>query len=92
MESQMKVQKLERDMPKFLRAQRNYLKEFESEEKRINRTAAEAMGLTTDEFLKKHDEKQDEWLYKPEDIEDLYYKTKWDEEEHSLDKYQPVLY
>jgi hypothetical protein len=33
----MKVQKLERDMPKFLRAQRNYLKEFENEEKRINR-------------------------------------------------------
>jgi len=44
-------------MPKFLRAQRNYLKEFENEDKRINRLAAEAMGLTTDEFLKKHQEK-----------------------------------
>jgi hypothetical protein len=35
-ESSMKVKKLERDLPKFLRAQRNYIKEFEDEEKRIN--------------------------------------------------------
>ena len=32
-ESALKVEKLERDMPKFLRAQRNYIKEFEKAEK-----------------------------------------------------------
>lgn len=31
MESQLKVKRLERDMPKFLRAQRNYINEFERE-------------------------------------------------------------
>lgn len=39
-ESSMKVKKLERDLPKFLRAQRHYIKEFEDEEKRINEQAA----------------------------------------------------
>lgn len=28
MESQLKVKRMERDMPKFLRAQRNYINEF----------------------------------------------------------------
>ena len=50
------------------------------------------MGLTTDEFLQKHQNKQDDWLYRPEDIEDLYYKTKCDDEEVTFEKYQPVLY
>jgi len=31
MESQLKVKRLERDMPKFLRAQRNYINDFERE-------------------------------------------------------------
>lgn len=30
-ESQMKMKRLERDMPKFLRAQRNYVESFDSE-------------------------------------------------------------
>lgn len=30
-ESQMKMKRLERDMPKFLRAQRNYIKTFDQE-------------------------------------------------------------
>ena len=34
-ESQMKMQRLERDMPKFLRAQRNYIKSFEDTERKI---------------------------------------------------------
>ena len=30
-ESLMKMKRLERDMPKYLRAQRNYIKQFEDE-------------------------------------------------------------
>ena len=30
-ESQMKMKRLERDMPKFLRAQRSYIKSFDQE-------------------------------------------------------------
>jgi hypothetical protein len=31
MESQLKMKRLERDMPKFLRAQRDYIREFDDE-------------------------------------------------------------
>jgi len=47
MESQLKMRKLERDMPKFLRAQRNYIKQFDDQIKRVNKTAAAQAGMTT---------------------------------------------
>lgn len=92
-ESAMKVEKLERDMPKFLRAQRNYIKEFEDEEKRINEQAAKAVGLSTSDFLEGEGSATKEFDYHPEDIEKMMFKRKYDYEgDHKFEKYQPVMY
>ena len=50
-EAVLKLQRLERDMPKFLRAQRRYVNEFHKEERKIHEEAAAAAGMTTEEFL-----------------------------------------
>lgn len=73
----MKMKKLERDLPKFLRAQRNYIKEFEDEEKRINDEAAKQVGLTTAEFLGEN-ERPEEYNYTPQEIESLMFKRQYD--------------
>ena len=52
LESQLKMRKLERDMPKFLRAQRNYIKQFDNEIKNIN--AAACVG--TEEYLNEQEQ------------------------------------
>ena len=38
-------------MPKFLRAQRRYVNEFQEQERRIHEESAAAAGMTTEEFL-----------------------------------------
>jgi hypothetical protein len=52
LESQLKMRKLERDMPKFLRAQRNYIKQFDNEIKNINAAA----GVGTEEYLNEQEQ------------------------------------
>lgn len=49
-ESALKVSKLERDMPKFIRAQKNYAKKFDKEINNINAEAS-ALGMDTSSFL-----------------------------------------
>ena len=34
-------------MPKFLRAQRTYIKQFEDEQNKINELAAKSLGMST---------------------------------------------
>ena len=51
MESRLKMQKLERDMPKYLRAQRTYVEQFERLSKELTGEEASALGMSTDEFL-----------------------------------------
>ena len=92
-ESALKVEKLERDMPKFLRAQRNYIREFENAEKEINERAAEAVGLSTSEFLNGQGKKEEKYEYQPEEIEKMMFKRQYDyKEEQKIEKYQPVMY
>ena len=50
-EAMLKLQRLERDMPKFLRAQKRYVDDLRGEERRIQEEAAMAAGMTTEEFL-----------------------------------------
>ena len=54
----MKMQKLERDMPKYLRAQRNYLKQYSDIQKKVNEQAAKALGISTEEFLQRENSKK----------------------------------
>ena len=49
-ESTAKMRQLERDMPKFLRAQRQYIKQFDTKIDKINSDAA-ANGMSTQDFL-----------------------------------------
>jgi len=44
-ESQMKMKRMERDMPKFLRAQRTYMNKFDNEISRVRRDAEERVGM-----------------------------------------------
>lgn len=50
-EAVLKLQRLERDMPKFLRAQRRYVNEFNKQERWMHEEAAAAVGMSTEEFL-----------------------------------------
>ena len=74
MESLVKMQRLERDMPKFLRAQKSYIKDFDDEMEKTNKQAAAALGLTLDEFMEQRGLKVDgdkEDKYERETMEDL---------------------
>jgi len=75
LESQLKVERLERDMPKYIRAQRKFAKQFDNSIKDLSSTAAEALGIETDEFLRKeklfNGGNENENLYQRESIEDV---------------------
>ena len=84
MESQLKVKRLERDMPKFLRAQRNYINEFEREVNSIK----QSKGGDQNQFASP----EEELNFHRETIEYLM-SDKYDyESEQRFEKYQPVLY
>lgn len=51
MEAVLKVKTLERDMPKYLRAQKNFIKQFDDSIKAINDDAAKAVGVSTKQYL-----------------------------------------
>ena len=63
------MQRLERDMPKFLRAQRSYVETFEAAARKIDEEAAKAAGMTTEQFLAGQEEESD-FAFTPEGIED----------------------
>ena len=65
MESQLKMKKLERDMPKFLRAQRNYIKTFDDQIKKINSSS----GVSTEDYL--NEQEQESFAYQRETIEQM---------------------
>lgn len=90
MESRMKMQKLERDMPKYLRAQRAYVESFDRLSKQVTGDEANALGMSTDEFLGQDGE--EECAYTPEYVEDLMRNTLDLKNERLIDKYEPVLY
>ena len=78
-ESQMKMKRLERDMPKFLRAQRSYIKSFDQE--------IQAAGGPAEP-----QQDEDEFQYRRETIEDMM-KRQYDyPSSEKFVKYQPVLY
>lgn len=95
MESLVKMQRLERDMPKFLRAQKSYIKEFDDEMAKTDKQAAAALGLTTEEFMKQkgiEHENTDGESYKRETMEDLLQRQYDYEGMNTHIEFQPVLY
>ena len=83
MESQLKVKRLERDMPKFLRAQRNYINDFEREVNSIKKKSGVQSDFASPE---------EEYKYHRETIEYLMSDRYDYESEQKFEKYQPVLY
>ena len=97
LEAILKVKTLERDMPKYLRAQRKYIKQFDDSIKAVNDDAAKAVGMTTQEFLREMGEEEagDEQYenYSRERVEDLLSSSRWPmEQPAAFQEYQPVLY
>ena len=95
-ESMLKLQRLERDMPKFLRAQKKYVKDLREDERRIQEEAAAAAGMTTEEWIKRNggfEAQEEEPLYSRESIEEILYREHDDDtKQQKFEKYQPVLY
>lgn len=96
LESQNKLRRMERDLPKYLRAQNAYIGKFESEEQRINQEAASALGMSTEDFLNstKEDQSsnQEEFKYQRETIEGMIRRQYEVQPEQKFERYQPVLY
>ena len=67
LESELKMKRLERDMPKYLRAQRNYIKQFDTNIQNLENEAKAALGLGYNDSEGVHDE----YVYQRESIEDL---------------------
>ena len=57
------MRKLERDMPKFLRAQKNYIRQFDENYKKYGREAALATGMSTEDFLALNEQPEEEYNY-----------------------------
>lgn len=55
LEASLKVERLERDMPKYVRAQRKYIKQLDDSVQDLSNSAAEALGVENDEFLRKEE-------------------------------------
>lgn len=96
LESRLKMQRLERDMPKFLRAQRAYIESFEQLQRQQDEDSARSHNMTTSEFLgqigEKAMDKNEEYEYTPERVEDMMRKQFDFYKEAKYEKYEPVLY
>jgi len=88
LESELKMKRLERDMPKYLRAQRNYIKQFDTSIQNVENEARAALGMNELESNSVHDE----YVYQRESIEDLLHQRQDYQAEQKFEKYQPVLY
>ena len=74
LEAQLKVERLERDMPKYIRSQRQYIKNFDDSVQDLSASAAEALGVESDDFLRQEKFFQgevDQSQYTRESIEDV---------------------
>ena len=66
----MKMKRIERDMPKYMRAQRNYIEQFDNAYKKVSRGAAMATGMSTEDFAMMNED-EEVYKFKRESIEDM---------------------
>lgn len=65
----MKMKRMERDMPKFLRAQSAYMSKFDNEISSVRKDAQERLGMRGDE------NNNEEYQYQRQTIEELLSRT-----------------
>jgi hypothetical protein len=67
MEAQMKMKRMNRDLPKFMSAQKKFMMQIDSQIKNLHQQTAERLGLTPFDFL----QKESQPIYERETIEDV---------------------